>query len=94
MRYMRSYSWATQQSVSAGLMIGACKNMPLCGVSISVTLLTYHLMSPFLFGSDGLAWMVSSQLSGEAAVASGSSSGSVRESVEDGIYNIWEVVPH
>ena len=44
--------------------------MPVCRVpTISITLLTYLLMSQFLFGYDGLAWRVSSRLGGEAAAA-------------------------
>ena len=42
--------------------------MPLCGVAtISEALLTYLLVSPFLFGYDGLAQRVS-WLSGEVVV--------------------------
>ena len=78
--------------------IGAPKKiMPLCRVStISIMLLTYLFVSPFLFRCDGLAWRVSSRLSGKAATASGcsSSSGSVRKSIEDGSYNVREVVLH
>ena len=74
-------------------MIGACQNMPLFGVSaISVALLTYLLVLPFLFRRDGLARGISSRLSGKVAAASGSSSSSIRESIKDGSYNVREIV--
>ena len=75
-------------------MIGACQNMPLFGVSsISVALLTYLLVMPFLFLCNGLAWGISSRLSGKEAAVSGSSSSSIRESNEDGSYDVLEVIP-
>ena len=65
--------------------------------TIPITLLTYLLVLQFLFKCDWFARRVNSWLSGKAAAAvvSGCSSiGSVRESIEDGSYDIWEVVPH
>ena len=55
---------------------------------ISVALLTFLLVLPFLFGCDGLAQRVSNQLIGETAAVSGSSNGSVRESIKDGNYDV------
>ena len=70
--------------------------MPLCmGVStISITLLTYFLVLLFLFGCDRLVQGISSQLSGKAAAASGSSGSGIGKSVEDGSYDVQKVVPH
>ena len=60
---------------------------------ISVALLTFLLVLPFLFRCNGLAQRVSSQLSGETAAVSGSSNGSIRESIKDGNYDVQEVFP-
>ena len=70
-------------------MIGACQNMLLFGVStISVALLTYLLVLPLLFRCDGLTQGISGWLNGKAAAASRSSSSSIRDSIEDGSYNV------
>ena len=75
--------------------MAAKKNMSLCmGVlTISIMLLTFLLVLLFLFGCDDFVREISSWLSGKAAAASGSSSSSVGKSVEDGSYNVREVVP-
>ena len=91
---MCSYGWATQQCFCGPEGWCPQKNMPLCGVAtISEAPLTYLLVSPFLFGYDGLAQRVS-WLSGEVVAAKGcSSNGGVRENSEDDGYDVREVVP-
>ena len=65
--------------------------------TIPIPLLTYLLVLQFLFRCDGFARRINSWLSGKAAAAAAvsgySSIGSVRESIEDGSYNVREVVP-